>query len=141
MAGGNKGVAIWDIRMFSEYRRIGEMHADDHDVLSVRLKDTLLTTACEDSLVGICDIESTVEDDYVLLNIQEPVLKSGFSGENVWCLTVNKYCEYDVCLSDENTPPSLLRKLTLPEIQGMNTSTDYFIGNLSSELLATGSHS
>lgn len=134
-------MSIWDIRMFSERRRIDEMHADDHDVLSVKLKDTLLVTACDDSLVGICDIESTEEDDYVLLNIQEPVLTAGFSGENVWCFTVNKYCEYDVCLSDEGSPPSLLRKLTLPELRGINPSTDYFIGKLSNELLATGSHS
>lgn len=131
VSGSNKQITIWDIRNFKPKRVYQDLFPDDCDVTSVRLSKTdpsILVSCCEDSMMGICDINSMEEDDYTLINVEEPALKVGFCDRKVFCVTINKLVSYDPHLENPETPLELIGRHKLFDYQAANPNLGYFIG-------------
>ena len=143
VTGSNKGLSIWDLRTQALNRSITEMFADGFDITSVRIRNSCIASCCEDSILSVYKADSTEEDDYTLLNIGEPGLKVGFNEENVWCCTINKYIEYSVHIENEEIPPQEVQQLSLADLQGFGTNSNYLIkayGTGGQSMVASGSH-
>lgn len=123
-------ISVFDTRNFQEKKQYQDLFADENDITCVRLSKSnpsLLLSCSEDSLMALCDVESTEEDDYTLVNVEEPALKSGFYGDSVYCVTISKLVCYDVHWKNEDQPPELLFNHKLFEYQSFNPSVGYFI--------------
>ena len=104
--------------------------ADDNDITSVRLSSqlsNLLVSCSEDSLMAVCNVDSIDEDDYTLINVDEPALKIGFCAGNVYCVTINKLVCYDPHFTNIDIPPELINRHRLVEYQNFNPNIGYFI--------------
>jgi len=145
-ASSNKGMTVWDLRTMSEKRKFSEVHADHEDVTCVRFNPDyshILVSCAEDNLMSICNVESQEEDPYILMSVEEPGLKVGFVGPNIYCVTISRYWEYQPNLDDDLAPPLLVKKLSAFELQETNPEANYFISSLSlgvQEQLLVGSH-
>lgn len=141
----DKRITIYDIRNFQEKKRYEDLYADDNDITSVRLskdQENLLISCSEDSLMAICNVDSNDEDDYTLLNVEEPALKVGFCGLEVYCITINRLVSYDTHLGNIEMPPEVMHKHKLSEYQISNPPVGYFISahNTTENVILAGSH-
>jgi WD40 repeat protein len=141
----DKSVKIFDMRNLQAKRSYEELFADENDVCCVRVseRDQNIVVSCsEDSLMAVCNVESIAEDDYTLINVEEPALKVGFCGENVFCVTINKAVGYNLHLENEEVPPEVVYRHRLFDLQGFNPELAYFIGEHVGEdrVLLGGSH-
>ena len=145
VAGSNKKITVWDIRNFKVKKTYEDLYMDDNDITSVRLSSispNLLLSCSEDSLMSICNIDSINEDDYTLINVEEPALKVGFCDNNIYCVTINKLVSYDPHFFDSDVPLELLSKHRLSEYQSFNPEIAYFVSAHQSDevVVLAGSH-
>lgn len=130
-SGCSHGMKVWDIRNFQAKKHYEEVHADKSDVTSIKLSpyySNIMATCSDDSLMSIINLETLEEDDYTLLNLEEPGLKVGFQESNVFCITMSKYLEYDPHADNNELPPEIKHKFSIADFQAENPAANFFIG-------------
>ncbi|OMJ90382.1 hypothetical protein SteCoe_7298 [Stentor coeruleus] len=141
----DKQIKVFDIRNFQEKRNYTELYADDNDITCVRMsprQGNVMLSCSEDSLMALCNVDSIEEDDYTLLNVDEPALKVGFCENDIFCVTINRLVSYNPYFDDPDRPPEVLFRHRLFELQTQNPELGYFISeHIGSErVLLGGSH-
>ncbi|CAG9315604.1 WDR89 [Blepharisma stoltei] len=130
-SGSNQGMKVWDIRNFQLKKHYQDIHADKSDVSSIKLSpyySNIMVTCSDDSLMSIINIEAEEDDDYTLLNLEEPGLKVGFVDNNVYCVTMSRYVEYNPHADNNEIPPEVVQKLPISDFQMDNPNPNFFIG-------------
>ena len=99
---------------------------DDFDITSLEfcpLYCNNLASTSEDGLLGLMDIHSEIEDDYIVLNIEEAGLRVGHLGLDVFTITMGAFQKWNVSQEDPNATPTKSADVTLTQL-GI---VDYFI--------------
>ena len=120
---------------------------DGEDITGVRFSsiyNNLLIDCSEDALMGIYNLESTEEDDFTILNIEDSCLATGFLGFHTYCITMNKYIQYQPNVDNNDIAPEQSAKLELSMLKLSNPHADYivsaFLRQDMQENLLIGSH-
>jgi WD40 repeat protein len=140
----DKDLRVFDVRTYQEIRKYDQLFADDNDVTSVKIHPdfpNFILSGSEDSNFALCDINNVDDDDFTLLNIDEPVLKVGFTGTEAFAIGMNRLLSYDLNFLVPDSPVQLKRKFELSDLMSTNPEISFFVeefGNVDRTFLAGG---
>jgi WD40 repeat protein len=128
-SGGDKSVAVWDIRTFEQKHRYQDAHVPDFDITNVRfspLYPNVLASCSEDALLAIYNVE-TAEEDFCVISLEEAGQQLGWDGLNVYAVTISTHQLWQPNLDDNEAPSTLLLKKTLSTLQVATEDFQYFL--------------
>jgi len=128
-AGGDKSVAVWDLRTFEQKHRYQDAHVPDFDITNVRfspLYPNILASCSEDALLVIYNVE-TAEEDFCVISLEEAGQQLGWDGLNVYAVTISTHQLWQPNLDDNEAPSTLVLKKALPAIQVNTSDFQYFL--------------
>lgn len=78
VAGMEREIGVWDLKMMKQIHKVKFAHSED--VTFVKLRNNILLTGGEDSIVNIFDLENgfTMDSVIVTANIGQPIASLGF---------------------------------------------------------------
>lgn len=141
----DKDLKVFDLRTCNEKRRYDQLYADDSDVTSVKIHkefNNFILSGSEDSNFALCDVNNVDDDDFTLVGFDEPVLKVGFTGNEVFAVGMNRLVAYDLNFLQDDAPIETKRKFELGLMKEVNPDLDFFVAEFGEreKSFVAGSH-